>query len=563
MRMKVFRRCLAVFCAAVLSVGSLAAMPAAAETKNLITNSTFDSGTTGWGTYQASGGSATLSAQNGKLALQINSVGKLNYSVQCNYDVIPLYKNGVYHVSYEISSTTDRYVEAMIQQNGGTYQAYTWKGIDLTSEPQTIDYEFTMKQDTDIMSKLVFNCGLENGEDLDPHTIYLDNVKVELVDDSKVEYDDILPYAPSIITDQVGYQPEETKTAVFRDVTNETSFSVVNQDSGKVVYTGELSASKFNSMANETDWTGDFSAITEPGTYYITCGGLDQSYSFTISEDVYDGLLDDTVRMLYLQRCGTEIEDDTFSHAACHNTLATVYHTSDKIDVSGGWHDAGDYGRYVVPGAKSVADLLIAYGQNPGMFSDSIGIPESGNGVPDVLDEARYELEWMLKMQDRPVEEYECNARGIDLRRNFPTNYYQRKRVNQEPASENETRALISIFQEYSSLGLLTFSYSRGKIVYCRQEKGFAYNQKNYRLARHLQKCSGYRLEKGIAGGARVKKAGAKPEMGSPEQFYAEVIRQPSLAIEIPEYRKDDMEELRLIPLEYLYSLNSGILANA
>ena len=68
----------------------------------------------------------------------------------------------------------------------------------------------------------------------------------------------------------------------------------------------------------------------------------------------------------------------------------------------------------------------------------------------------------MLKMQDKPVEEYECNARGIDLRRNFPTHYYQRKKMNQEPASENETRSLISIFQEYSSLGLLTFSYSRG-----------------------------------------------------------------------------------------------------
>ena len=72
----------------------------------------------------------------------------------------------------------------------------------------------------------------------------------------------------------------------------------------------------------------------------------------------------------------------------------------------------------------------------------------------------------MLKMQDRPVEEYECNARGIDLRRNFPTNYYQRKRVNQEPASENETRALISIFQEYSSLGLLTsFTADRRKAL--------------------------------------------------------------------------------------------------
>ena len=69
--------------------------------------------------------------------------------------------------------------------------------------------------------------------------------------------------------------------------------------------------------------------------------------------------------------------------------------------------------------------------------------------------------------------------------------------------------------------------------------------------------------KKGLQVVRESKKAGAKPEMGSPEQFYAEVIRQPSLAIEIPEYRKDDMEELRLIPLEYLYSLNSGILANA
>ena len=400
MRIKGLRRCLAVLCAAVLSMGSLAAMPASAEVKNLVSNSTFDSGTSGWDTYQASGGKATLTTENGKLALQINSVGKLNYSVQCGYDIIPLYKNGVYHVSYEISSTTDRYVEAMIQQNGGTYQAYTWKGLDLTAEPQTVDYEFTMKQDTDVMSKLVFNCGLENEEDLPAHTIYLDNVKVELVDDSKVDYTSILPYAPSIMTDQVGYQPDEAKTAVFRDVTSETSFSVVNADSGQVVYTGELSAPTFYSSADENNWTGDFSAVTEAGTYYITCGGLDQSYSFTIGNDVYGSLLDDSVKMLYLQRCGTEVKDSTFGHAACHDTLATVYHTNEKIDVSGGWHDAGDYGRYVVPGAKSVADLLIAYDANPELFSDSIGIPESGNGVPDVLDEVRYELEWMLKMQD-------------------------------------------------------------------------------------------------------------------------------------------------------------------
>ena len=160
----------------------------------------------------------------------------------------------------------------------------------------------------------------------------------------------------------------------------------------------------------------------------------------------------------------------------------------------------------------------------------------------------------MLKMQNRPVEEFNCNARGVELGRNFPTNYYQRRRINQEPASENETKALISIFQEYKSAGLLTFGFSRGRIIYCRQEKGFAYNQRNYRLARYLQKCSGYRLERGAFHEGQKKRE--DPDMGALEQFYAEVIRQPSLAIEIPDLPAGNEKEIRLLPLEYIYSLN-------
>lgn len=105
--------------------------------------------------------------------------------------------------------------------------------------------------------------------------------------------------------------------------------------------------------------------------------------------------------MLYLQRCGTKVEDDKFGHPSCHDSIATIYKTDQKIDVSGGWHDAGDYGRYVVAAAKAVADLMYAYEANPEIYSDNIGIPESGNGTPDILDEVRYELEWMLKMQDK------------------------------------------------------------------------------------------------------------------------------------------------------------------
>ena len=394
-------------CAAVLAACTVvaAAMPyngtSVIAAGNIISNSTFENGTSGWGTYKESGGKCSLGTEDGQLALTVSSVGKLNYAVQVFYDIVPLYQNGVYRIKYDISSSVDRFIEGMIQQNGGTYQAYTWKGLQLTTEPQTVDYEFTMEAETDIMAKLVFNCGIQEkyeGE-LPEHTIFIDNVSLELVDDSNVDYASSRPYAPSINVDQVGYRTNGKKIAVFRDVTEQTEFNVVNADTKKAVFTGKLENKTDNKSANETNWTGDFSSVKDAGKYYISCEGLDDSYTFEIGDKVYSNLLDDSVRMLYLQRCGVKIEDKDFGHESCHTEMATVYGTNDKVDVSGGWHDAGDYGRYVVPAAKAVADLLYAYEADPELYSDDIGIPESGNGTPDILDEARFELEWMMKMQ--------------------------------------------------------------------------------------------------------------------------------------------------------------------
>lgn len=402
MKSKKFRKLAAAIAACTVMASALPAVPAVVSAaSNIISNSTFDSGTSGWGTYKESGGVCSLGTENGRLALTVSNVGKVNYAVQVFYDIIPLYQNGVYRIKYDISSTTDRYIEAMIQQNGGTYQAYTWKGLELTSTPQTVDYEFTMKAETDIMSKLVFNCGIQEKHEgvLPEHKIYIDNVSIELVDDSKVDYSATRPYEAPIITNQVGYKCDSKKTAVFRNADNESKFSVVNADTNQVVYTGNLSDSINNTSAGETNKTGDFSSVTQPGKYYITCGNLDNSYTFEISDSVYSNLLDDSVRMLYLQRCGEAVTDSDFGHPACHTGMATVYGTNDKINVSGGWHDAGDYGRYIVPAAKTIADLLYAYEANPELYGDNIGIPQSGNGTPDILDEARYELEWMMKMQ--------------------------------------------------------------------------------------------------------------------------------------------------------------------
>ena len=369
--------------------------------ENLVSNSDFESGTADWAIYKESGGAAKLSTEDGKLAMKVTNRGTKNYAVQLYYDIVPLYQNATYKFSYEISCDQERYVEVMIQQNGGTYQSYTWKGIEIGPEPVKVDYQFTMTKDTDIMAKMCFNCGVEERDadrDLGEHTIYLDNVVLEVVDDSDVDYSSVGPYQAPILANQIGYRTNDKKTAVVR-ADGGDEFKVVNAENDEVVYTGTLGAAVENASAKENDRIADFSELKTAGKYYITCGDLDKSYTFVIADNPYQALMKDAVRMFYLQRCGCDIEDEKFGHKACHTTEATIYGTTDKIDVSGGWHDAGDYGRYTVAAAKAVADLLYAYDANPSLFTDDFGIPESGNGVPDILDEVRYELEWMLKMQ--------------------------------------------------------------------------------------------------------------------------------------------------------------------
>ncbi len=116
----------------------------------------------------------------------------------------------------------------------------------------------------------------------------------------------------------------------------------------------------------------------------------------------YDKVFYQVCRMFYLQRCGcrlTEEQAGVYAHPACHTTAARIYGTENFMDVSGGWHDAGDYGRYVVPAAKAVADLMLAYTAAPSMFNSSLALHDSTDDVPDILTEVRYELEWMQRMQ--------------------------------------------------------------------------------------------------------------------------------------------------------------------
>ena len=128
--------------------------------------------------------------------------------------------------------------------------------------------------------------------------------------------------------------------------------------------------------------------------------------SLTLSGMKYSSMTQSLIkpvgRMFYLQRCGVSLGSSLageYSHPACHIAPARVFHSDTILHVSGGWHDAGDYGRYVVPACKAVADMLLAFRATPEAFGDDWNIPESGNGVADILDEVRFELDWFFKMQ--------------------------------------------------------------------------------------------------------------------------------------------------------------------
>ena len=414
---------LLLFCPILAIALLLLTLPALAQAENLLANGNFSKGNAGWGVYLESGGQATFAAASQKGVLAITNSGRLDYAVQLYYDGFKLDMGGKYRLAFTVTSSIPRALRARIQLNGGDYRGYCQQDITLSAnEQKRVEIDFEMKEKTDPAPRLCFNCGTpEDAQALDPHTVTFENVELILLDSANVQQADAAQAEQAILVNQTGYLPEGEKVAFFRNKALGTTFDVVDEggktvysgqllgttfdvvdEGGKTVYSGQLSAPMDDPASGDTVSFGDFSALTAPGTYRLRANGQ-ESVPFAVGENVYDDSFRDVVRFFYYQRCGISLNKNqagVFAHDACHTGLAAIYGTTETKDVSGGWHDAGDYGRYVVPGAKAAADLLLAYEVSPTLFGDDFDIPESGNGIPDVLDEVRYELSWMLKMQD-------------------------------------------------------------------------------------------------------------------------------------------------------------------
>jgi len=217
------------------------------------------------------------------------------------------------------------------------------------------------------------------------------------------------PVPATIRVNSVGFVPEGAKVATV--VGKERSYRIMDLATDHEVSSGVSRGALVTAAADtggETLSLIDFSAVRAPGRYVIEVSGGGTSAPFVIGERVWNEAFRVAARGLYLWRCGTAVDDVVngrpYHHDACHledgyvDKIGGPAHT--KIPSTGGWHDAGDYNKYVVNAGVTVGLIFKAWEQfRPALESLRLDLPDTGHGLPDLLAELKFECDWLLTMQ--------------------------------------------------------------------------------------------------------------------------------------------------------------------
>lgn len=216
----------------------------------------------------------------------------------------------------------------------------------------------------------------------------------------------------TILVNQIGYYPDAQKTALIRG--DAEKFDVINAMTGKIVFSGLPGERRYWNLAGDTVRSADLTKVTEPGMYSVCLAGSDIcSPVFRIGDHVYSDITRAAIKAFYYNRSGYEITaryGSKWARPAGHPDTAVIVHESAAsptrpagtvISSPGGWYDAGDYNKYVVNSSITGYTLLLFYQLYPEYCrSLELNIPESGNDIPDIIDELLYNLRWYLTMQD-------------------------------------------------------------------------------------------------------------------------------------------------------------------
>lgn len=218
------------------------------------------------------------------------------------------------------------------------------------------------------------------------------------------------PVAPALPTglirlNTLGYLPAHDKKATVAAAI--TEFRVVRDTDGAVALRGRATGPVHDADTQEDVYLADFSALRTPGVYHLEAAGAGRSPSFRIAPDVYNDAYRTMMQGMYLWRCGTAVKATyhgvTYSHEACHLDDAYLDYVGGghtRAPSTRGWHDAGDYNKYTVNGAFAAGVLLLAWEHNaPRLRGVRLPQPNTAPGLPDMLSEVQWELDWLLTTQ--------------------------------------------------------------------------------------------------------------------------------------------------------------------
>jgi endoglucanase len=394
----------------------LAKLPIDGSSHNLIKKSTFvDGKSLPWTTSFSAPGAGAATVDGGVYCLHVTNKGHNNWDAQIRHREMTIQKGHKYAVRFKIASSVPTSVLAKVGMSGPPYKTYWQNQTELRREGVVVTSDFTMDEADDPTAELAFHAGGPLAPKAGPYTVCVDSVVLEDPTFTPVVEAPPAP-VPQILVNQVGYFPTLAKLAVLKSAeATPVGFELLDATGG-VVFSGKTTVHGVDVASGDAVHQIDFSAYTRPGKRYKLRVAKEESHPFDIRWDLYNKLKYDALAYFYHNRSGIAIEmpyagDSKWTRPAGHVgdksiPCAPDANCSYSLDVSGGWYDAGDHGKYVVNGGVSVFTLLDQYerakflGKSSGDFADGrMNIPENKNGVPDILDEARWELEFELRMQ--------------------------------------------------------------------------------------------------------------------------------------------------------------------
>lgn len=436
--------------AAVVAVGIAA--PAAVQLAPLTANAgqqlgqtNFDSGVgLPWHIVESAPGKMDFEIDNGVyMTTIINPGGASNggedrWDCQFRHRGLKIVAGHQYEVKYEITASNSGKYYTKIGNLDGDVEIWhnmstgegdfgaNWDPMPINAnETKKVSLTFTASQSLDV-AEWAFHLGGDGqytpGGCFPAGTVItFDNMSlVDLTSDENDYMNAFIWERAEVLTNQVGYFTDRTKRATLICSDKDgIDFDLKDAD-GNTVYSGTSEYFGKDDDSGDTVHVIDFSDFTKEGIFTIEAENGAKSREFPIGDStVYSELLYDSLNYFYQNRSGIDIDSkyitsgntDALARKAGHpKDMAEIEHTwgysgsSGSIDVTGGWYDAGDHGKYVVNGGLSLwlmqnqYETAKTFGYEEVYADGTMNIPENSNGAPDLLDEARWEMEWMLKM---------------------------------------------------------------------------------------------------------------------------------------------------------------------